>query len=93
MYQKLNFWGDLNIRISYLSEGHDVMLNVWAGHHPGVFAVISYHYGNSGVVEPYAVNQVLELVIAQKGFSGDRHQSADVVLWDYTEEKNCQSSC
>lgn len=64
------------------------MLDVRAGHHPGVLAVVRYHYGNGGVVEPYAVNQVLELVVAQEGFGGDRHKSADVVLWDCTGEKN-----
>lgn len=56
------------------------MLDVRARHHPGVLAVVRYHYGNGGVVEPYAVNQVLELVVAQEGFGGDRHESADVVL-------------
>lgn len=56
------------------------MLYVRARHHFWIFAVICYYYGNRWVVAPYAVDQVLELVIAQEGFGGYGDKSTDVVF-------------
>ena len=57
------------------------MFNVGAGHSLGVFAVVSDHYGNGGVVFSHAVDEVLELIVAQEGFGGDGDKGADVVFY------------
>lgn len=66
--------------LPYLSKGHDVVLDVRPGDCFGIFAVISDHYGDGGIVPPDAVDEVLKLFIPQEGLCGYCHKSADVVL-------------
>lgn len=67
-------------RRSCLSKRHDVVLNVRPPDWLRMLIVVGYHYSDSGVELPDAVNQVLQFVVAQEGLGGDGNQSADVVL-------------
>ena len=40
------------------------MFNVRPGHWLRVFIIICYHYGDSGIILTYTVNEIFELVIA-----------------------------
>lgn len=56
------------------------MFDVRARDSLGVFAVISYYYGDSGIVSSHAVDEILELVIAQESFGCYRNKGTDVVF-------------
>ena len=57
------------------------MFDVRAGHRLGVFAVVSDHYGYGRIVLSHAVDEVLELVVAQEGFGGYGDKGTDVVFY------------
>ena len=56
------------------------MFDVGSRHSLGRFAVVGDHDGHGGVVPPHAVDEVLELVVAQEGLGGYGDQGADVVF-------------
>lgn len=64
------------------------MLDMRPAHWLGVFVIICYHYGDSWVVFPYAVNQIFQFFVAQKGLCGDGHKRAYIVLYGNTHIKH-----
>lgn len=62
------------------------MLNMRPSHWLGVFIIICYHDGDSGIIFPYAVDEVVQFFIAQKGLCGDGHKCAYVVLYGKTQK-------
>lgn len=60
------------------------MLNLRPSHWHGVFVIVCYHYGDGGVVFPYAGDEVFQFVIAQEGLCGDGHKRAYIVLYGNT---------
>ena len=56
------------------------MFDVRARDHLWVFTVISYYYGDSGIVFSHTVDEILELVIAQEGFGCYGNKGTDVVF-------------
>lgn len=62
------------------------MLNMRPSHWLGVFIIICYHYSDSGIIFPYAVDEVVQSFIAHKGLCGDGHKRAYVVLYGKTQK-------
>lgn len=56
------------------------MLDMRAPHRLRVFVIVCYHYGDGGVVFPYACDEVLQFVIAQEGLCGDGDKRTYIVL-------------
>lgn len=56
------------------------MFNIGPGDGFGIFTVISDHYGDSGIVSPHAVDQILKLVISQESLCSDSNQGTDIIL-------------
>lgn len=48
----------------YLAKWHDVMFNVRPSHWLRVFIIVCYHYGDGGIILPYAVDEIFQFVIA-----------------------------
>lgn len=46
----------------------------------GIFAVISDHYGDGGIVSSHAVDEILKLIITQESFGSYGNQGTNVVL-------------
>ena len=47
----------------YLSEGHDVSVDVRPGHRLRMLVVVSDHYQDGRVVLPYAVDHISKFII------------------------------
>lgn len=65
----------------YLCKWHNVLLNMRAGHFLGVFVIIRYNYEDGGIKLPYAGDEIVEFVVAQKGLGSDGNQRGNVVPW------------
>lgn len=72
--QKINNQG------SHLSKGHDVMFDVGPRDGFGVFAIVSDHYGDGGIVPSDAVDKILKLFVSKESLCGDGNEGADVKL-------------
>lgn len=57
------------------------MFNVRPSYWIRMFIIVGYHYGDSGVELPYAVNKIFEFIIAQKGLGGYGDKGANIVLY------------
>lgn len=56
------------------------MFDIGPGDGFGIFTVISDHYGDSGIVSPHAVDQILKLVISQESLCSNGNEGTDVIL-------------
>lgn len=75
----------LTVHRFYLSKRHDVMLNMRPPHRLRVFVIICYHYGEGGIVFPYACDKIFQFVIAQEGLCGDGDKRTYVELYGNTQ--------
>lgn len=46
----------------------------------GIFAIVSDHYGDGGIVPSDAVDKISKLVVSQESLCGDGNEGADVIL-------------
>lgn len=76
-----------SIESPYLSEGHDVMFNVGPSHRLRMLAVICHHDGDVWIVTAYAVDQTLQLVIAEERFGCYSDQGTDIIFWAKRNKK------
>ena len=67
-------------QLTYLSKGHYVMLNVGSRDSLGMFTVISNDNGDCWIVSSHTVNEILELVVTEKCFSGYGDKGTDIVF-------------
>lgn len=72
---------------SYLSERHDIMLDVRPGDSFWIFAVVCDYDCDSWIVLSDTVDQNLKFIIPQESLCSNGNQSADVIFCRRSDNK------